>query len=209
MSPEIFLVIIDHFKRGGNIMLPLLLISVVMWVLIILKILELFGLKKEALLEDCLNSMENKNIEGAFWQKEIVQRYFQLKTHSLDIDTRLIQNIVFSQQRRTRFLLNTILVLAAMAPLLGLLGTILGMITTFDTIGRFGTGNSKALAAGISEALITTQTGLIISIPGLYMGHFLKRRFENLEERIKKFGLGFCMMMNSENSQKLMWVKNW
>jgi biopolymer transport protein ExbB len=58
-------------------------------------------------------------------------------------------------------------VLAAMAPLMGLLGTVTGMITTFDILAIFGTGNVKAMAGGISESLITTQTGLIVAIPGL------------------------------------------
>jgi len=75
-------------------------------------------------------------------------------------------------------------VLAALAPLLGLLGTVTGMIATFDIISIFGTGNARAMAGGISEALITTQTGLVVAIPGLYMSNFLNRRSENLKQRI-------------------------
>jgi hypothetical protein len=56
-------------------------------------------------------------------------------------------------------------VLAAVAPLLGLLGTVTGMIATFDVLAVFGTGNAKAMAGGISEALITTQTGLLVALP--------------------------------------------
>ncbi|OQY19071.1 MAG: flagellar motor protein MotA [Desulfobacteraceae bacterium 4572_35.1] len=76
-------------------------------------------------------------------------------------------------------------VLAAISPLLGLLGTVLGMIGTFDTIAIFGTGNARAMAGGISQALITTQTGLLIAIPGLYMRNFLQRRVDNLERRLE------------------------
>ncbi len=71
---------------------------------------------------------------------------------------------------------DTIILLSSIAPLLGLFGTVTGMISTFDAINFFGTGNVKALSQGISEALITTQSGLIIAIPGLFMGNFLKRR---------------------------------
>ncbi len=66
-----------------------------------------------------------------------------------------------------------ILVMAAVAPLLGLLGTVTGMISTFDIITEFGTGDPKMLSSGISEALITTKLGLVVAIPALLMGNLL------------------------------------
>ncbi len=66
-----------------------------------------------------------------------------------------------------------ILVLAAVAPLLGLLGTVTGMISTFDIITEFGTGDPKLLSGGISEALVTTELGLIVAIPALLFGNLL------------------------------------
>jgi biopolymer transport protein ExbB len=75
--------------------------------------------------------------------------------------------------RAERF--NTILmVIAAIAPLLGLLGTVTGMIATFDIITEFGTGDPKLLSAGISEALITTKLGLMVAIPTLVVGNVLR-----------------------------------
>jgi biopolymer transport protein ExbB len=71
---------------------------------------------------------------------------------------------------------------------LGLLGTVTGMIATFDVLSVFGTGNAKAMAGGISEALITTQTGLLVAIPGLYMKGFLDRRADNLIQRVQTVG---------------------
>lgn len=66
-----------------------------------------------------------------------------------------------------------ILVMAAVAPLLGLLGTVTGMISTFDIITEFGTGDPKLLSSGISEALITTKLGLMVAIPSLLLGNLL------------------------------------
>ncbi len=63
--------------------------------------------------------------------------------------------------------------MAAVSPLLGLLGTVTGMISTFDVITEFGTGNPKLLSGGISEALVTTELGLIVAIPALLLGHLL------------------------------------
>ncbi len=66
-----------------------------------------------------------------------------------------------------------ILVIAAVAPLLGLLGTVTGMIATFDSITAFGTGDPRVLSGGISEALITTELGLIVAITSLFLGQVL------------------------------------
>jgi len=64
------------------------------------------------------------------------------------------------------------------------------MISTFAVISQFGTGNAKALASGISEALITTQTGLIVAVPGLFLANYLSRKSEKKKERMKRFCLG-------------------
>ena len=69
---------------------------------------------------------------------------------------------------------------AGVAPLLGLLGTVLGMIKVFNTIEQLGVGQAKALSGGISEALITTAAGLIIGIPALIFYNYLNARAENL-----------------------------
>jgi biopolymer transport protein ExbB len=65
------------------------------------------------------------------------------------------------------------------------------MITTFSVIAEFGTGNAKALAGGISEALLTTQTGLVIAVPGLFSVHFC-RRATDLLQRMQRF----CLMIS-------------
>lgn len=86
-----------------------------------------------------------------------------------------------------------LLVLAAVAPLLGLLGTVTGMIGTFDMITVHGTGNPKILSGGIKEALVTTQMGLIVAIPCILVGNYLSskafkvvNKFEELASVIPK-----------------------
>ena len=68
--------------------------------------------------------------------------------------------------------LNSLGTVAAIAPLLGLLGTVVGMIDVFTQITTVGTGNANALAGGISEALLTTAAGLIVAIPALVMHRY-------------------------------------
>ena len=72
--------------------------------------------------------------------------------------------------------LSTLGTVAAVAPLLGLLGTVIGMIKVFSAIQLVGVGHASALAGGISEALITTAVGLAVAIPALFCHRFLLRR---------------------------------
>jgi biopolymer transport protein ExbB len=67
---------------------------------------------------------------------------------------------------------------ANLAPMLGLLGTVIGMIKAFDVISQQGTGSPALVASGISEALITTAAGLVIGIPSLAFYHFLRGRVD-------------------------------
>lgn len=80
---------------------------------------------------------------------------------------------------------------AAAAPLLGLLGTVTGMINTFNVITVFGTGDPKLLAGGISEALITTEFGLIVAIPSLLLHALLSRRLKALLGEVEQISVSF------------------
>jgi biopolymer transport protein ExbB len=71
-------------------------------------------------------------------------------------------------------------VVANLAPMLGLLGTVLGMIKAFAVISKSGTGNPGLVASGISEALITTATGLAIGIPALALYHYFRGKIDRI-----------------------------
>ena len=76
--------------------------------------------------------------------------------------------------------LKTIVTCASIAPLLGLLGTVSGMVHTFETIQKFGFGNPVLLADGISEALLTTQAGLLVAFPLMLVYNYLERRVDSI-----------------------------
>ena len=78
---------------------------------------------------------------------------------------------------------STIAKLAALAPLLGLLGTVSGMTHTFQTITRFGFGNPVLLAEGISEALLTTEAGLLVAFPVVICANIVRHSLLNLEQK--------------------------
>jgi biopolymer transport protein ExbB len=97
-----------------------------------------------------------------------------------------VREIVMAEAPRLNSHLHTLAVIAAVAPLLGLLGTVSGMIRLFTVITHYGTGDPRLMAGGISEALITTQTGLAIAIPILLMHNFLRNRRNKLRTEIER-----------------------
>lgn len=82
-----------------------------------------------------------------------------------------------------------ILVIAAVSPLLGLLGTVTGMISTFEVITEFGTGDPRLLSGGISIALITTELGLMVAIPALLLGNLLSGWAERIKTGMEQAAL--------------------
>lgn len=95
-------------------------------------------------------------------------------TNSRDVETVALKldDAILKEIPRLEGGLNLIKVLAAVAPLLGLLGTVIGMINTFQAITLYGTGDPQIMASGISEALVTTVLGLIAAIPLLLLHAF-------------------------------------
>ncbi|BHH85853.1 biopolymer transporter ExbB [Desulforhopalus sp. 52FAK] len=186
----------EHMQTGGIVMWPLLLLSLVMWILIVDRLLFVWRLNRKGM--DCTNGWQHiqegrlpdpKEYRGAI--PELVALFITAQSGSRQVDKYILDQTVIRLQRSFTDRLTLIGVLAAIAPLLGLLGTVIGMITTFDVLAIFGTGNAKAMAGGISEALITTQTGLLIAIPGLFMKGFLDRKAGKLGKKIAVAGLYF------------------
>ena len=109
----------------------------------------------------------------------------------------LFEKILEAQPRLERFL-PFIAVTAAASPLLGLLGTVTGMITTFSQIRISGNSDINSLASGISEALVTTKFGLIAAIPALVLHALLSRRVQGLLAGMEKFSTAFVNGMERE-----------
>ena len=99
--------------------------------------------------------------------------------------------------------LNTLGTVAAITPLLGLLGTVIGMIKVFTAIRLEGTGNAAVLAGGISEALITTAAGLTVAIPSLFFYRFFQRRVDELVIYMEQEALKLVEVLNAERSERV------
>ncbi len=107
--------------------------------------------------------------------KEMLRMGYESRELHRDIlEERMYETITDVQPKMERFL-PFLAITAAAAPLMGLLGTVIGMIKTFNLITVFGTGDAKSLSSGISEALVTTELGLTIAIPALVIHGLLSR----------------------------------
>lgn len=122
---------------------------------------------------------------------EIMEAYLDHKSDNLeDLEAKLDEVILRNAPRIERFVVS-IKLFASVAPLLGLLGTVMGMIGTFQAITLFGTGDPKLMAGGISEALVTTMLGLIVAIPLLFCHTLVHSKSRRLVQSLEEQSAGF------------------
>lgn len=107
-----------------------------------------------------------------------------------DMENALQEAILNEVPRLERFL-STLGMLAAIAPLMGLLGTVTGMINTFHAITYYGTGDPRMMSGGISEALVTTMLGLCVAIPLMLAHTLISRRVENIIGQMEEKAVSF------------------
>lgn len=140
--------------------------------------------------------LERRNIEAQMKSKEPSKknglgRLQLIAVEMTDLNMDAISLRLDEQLAEESSLLNrglaTVAVLAAVSPLLGLLGTVTGMIETFQSITLFGTGDPKLMSGGISQALVTTQLGLAVAIPLVLFHSLLAGRANRLVEHLGKF----------------------
>jgi len=178
-----------HFLSGGIVMPALLITSVYMWLLIFMKMFQFVRIRNsEESFDKCLKAFsENSEYVGSDWQRELMKFSSEISFITGKKRKRMLESFVGSLSEGISRHVLTVMVLASAAPLFGLFGTVSGMIDTFDVISFHGTGNPKAMASGISVALVTTQAGLVVAVPGLVMGNFLSRRAGRIQDRIQLF----------------------
>lgn len=129
-------------------------------------------------------SRVNRKVRGQLKEKQpgenplgrIMQVYFDNKHVDTDTLGHKLDESILREVNPLQRGLGTLAILAAVAPLLGLLGTVTGIIATFQSITLFGTGDPRMMSAGISEALVTTVLGLLTAIPLLLIHSFLSSK---------------------------------
>jgi len=135
--------------------------------------------------EETLKFLKEKSGATARLLKATVRNIDRDREHIEDI---VAETILHESGRLDKFG-SAIMVIAAVSPLLGLLGTVTGMIATFDIITEFGTGDPKLLSGGISIALVTTELGLVVAIPLILLGNLLNGWSEKVKDSMEHAAL--------------------
>ncbi|MBT1443780.1 MotA/TolQ/ExbB proton channel family protein [Shewanella sp. JM162201] len=165
----------EHVQKGGLWALPILAFGVFALLIALFKAWQLYRLPVvQPLLAERL-AHERRAVAGiAGMQRELMDICLHSK-HGRERDDKLFAALLGHKQTLEYFL-GAIAITAAVSPLLGLLGTVSGMIETFKLMTLFGAGDPQAVSGGISEALVTTELGLIVAIPALLVHALLARR---------------------------------
>jgi biopolymer transport protein ExbB len=204
---DIFSSFWDLVETGGPIMIPIGIISLWMWTLIVLKAEWILRVRRRPLLvSDAIRRLEGQgpfNKDACCPRADalsfFMQRYFRGKSYLCGEADQLFFEVAVRRQVQGLYShIPTIMVLAAAAPLLGLLGTVNGMVETFRVIGMYGTGNAQAMASGIKEALITTQAGLLVAIPGLLAGQAMRKEIRRIHQNVLVFQQAVSQWLEKE-----------
>ncbi len=116
--------------------------------------------------------------------KQLIQRWQQRTDRRSWYAQKIRQGMISESSMALHHYLMAIKTLIAALPMLGLLGTVDGMIQTFDVLTVFGTGNARGMAGGISVALITTMGGLLAALSGMYFSTQIEQRVARAEEQV-------------------------
>ncbi len=196
----------EHLEAGGLLVWPILLIAAVALLMCAERLYTLGRIpaNTDRIMENIRALFSEGDVKGcqAICEKHskipvcnIIKTgldYVQFSRESLE---NALEEAVLRELPRLERFLSTLAVLAAVAPLLGLLGTVTGMIHTFQGITVFGTSDPRMMSGGISEALITTELGLSAAIPIIIAHHFFDRRVEKIIGDMEEKGTAFVTLV--------------
>ncbi len=159
--------LLNYINRGGIIVYILIFLNIIGFTIMFWKIVVLSFSKVKS----------QKNID------EIVAF---VKNNNIDLKKESLENIISRKVKKLELGLNTIKIIASIAPLIGLLGTVVGVLNSFDSITKSGLGDPSIFSNGISIALITTVAGLIVAIPHYIGYNYITGVLDSLELKLQK-----------------------
>lgn len=200
---------LEHIRQGGFVMLPLICVALLACILCLWKLIELASMHThaEAQIDEIIKMLKTGDVEAAVAKtntleqplRPLVYEAIRHRNASRDFMEEIMHEQVLTTLPKLERNLGTLAVLGGIAPLLGLLGTVTGMIHTFQLVTIFGSGDAKLLSGGISEALVTTETGLAIAIPVLLMHAFLARRARNIIASLERIAIGIVNQIKADS----------
>jgi biopolymer transport protein ExbB len=197
-----------HLQKGGVWAIPIVFFGLLSFVIALLKSWQLLKLPKvDSTLSERLNAFVNERrhkpepISAAEFREKVKsfaanagapqQKLIQIAASSpvsQQRDDLLVAYLMEYKHQLERYM-GIVATSASVAPLLGLLGTVSGMISTFQMMTIFGSGDAATVSGGISEALITTELGLIVAIPSLLMSALLSRKAKSYAHELENFAI--------------------
>ncbi|MBC2607569.1 MotA/TolQ/ExbB proton channel family protein [Pelagicoccus albus] len=191
----------EHLKKGGVWVVPIVGFAIVSLLVALAKCIQIYKIKATApvVAHEIARALrlgdKDKAIEIASRQSspscEMLLEAVENADESIELVEEVMYEAMLNTQPRLESFLNVIAVTAAIAPLLGLLGTVTGIIKTFKLMNVFGAGDPKPLISGISEALITTELGLVLAIPALIIHALLSRKVAGVLSSMEKLSVAF------------------
>jgi len=142
---------------GGDVLWAIMVVLLAMWTLIIERYWFLFRVFPAQ-------------------RRRVVKEWQDRRDHSSWYAQRIKEELVSGVRQQLQRNVTMIQTLIAICPLLGLLGTVTGMVAVFDVMAFFGTGNARAMAAGVSKATIPTMAGMVAALSGVYFASHLERK---------------------------------
>ncbi|MCX7725957.1 MAG: MotA/TolQ/ExbB proton channel family protein [Chitinispirillaceae bacterium] len=172
--------------KGGWIMVPIVATSVTIWILGLFKLYKMHIIAKarKKFLYFHKKNLITESRTGYEPYDLLFYNILSFKNKNVNFLECFFKEFLLEIQLELSKGLSTISVLITIAPLLGLLGTVAGMIETFKIITIFGVGDPALSAEGISIALLTTEAGLIAAFPAMLLYNFIRNRKEKLHKEI-------------------------
>lgn len=192
---------LEIFRSGGPLMYVILLLAILGLAVVFDRLFYLMTKESEnveAIKEELIKAIKEDDIKGAIELcgthkssaskvlKGVLKEVYyddEAEVSLLEEKAREIALEELPKLEKNMWLLS---MAAQLSPLVGLLGTVTGMIMSFNIISQSGTGDPKALAGGIAQALITTAAGLIVAVPSVFSYNFLNKRIDNVLNSIEK-----------------------
>ena len=192
---------LEIFRSGGPLMYVILLLAILGLAVVFDRLFYLMTKESEnveAIKEELIKAIKEDNIKGAIELcgthkssaskvlKGVLKEVYyddEVEVSLLEEKAREIALEELPKLEKNMWLLS---MAAQLSPLVGLLGTVTGMIMSFNIISQSGTGDPKALAGGIAQALITTAAGLIVAVPSVFSYNFLNKKIDNVLNSIEK-----------------------
>ena len=192
---------LEHLEKGGLWAIPIILFACFALTIALLKAAQLLRLSKikmhsQMQLQQFFKAENSSEFAGM--QQQLFNLTLQSEKGQIR-DDQLFNQLIHDKHKLDNFI-GAIAVTAAVAPLLGLLGTVSGMIETFKMMTLFGSGDPEVVSGGIAQALITTELGLVVAIPALVLNALLSRKTKAYYSQLEGFALQLSQLEKGETN---------